>query len=87
MTRKTKQEISYDEIKKELAEIKDMLARREHLDEEVKTMKKDFEGNGKPGFKALRDKLLSWELKVNTITIAVIGDVVFRIILLANSTK
>jgi len=83
--RKTKQEVSYDEIKKELADIKQMLAERGYLDEELKTIKHDLEGNGKPGWKAIRDKVLSWEVKVNGIMLAVIGDVVFRVVILAAS--
>ena len=80
--RKTKQELSYEEIKQELSDIKQMLAERKHLDEVVKEMKHDLDGNGKPGFKAVRDKVSSWEIKVNAIILAVVGDVVFRIVMM-----
>ena len=80
--RKTKQEVSYEEIKQELSAIKQMLAERKHLDTVVVDMKHELDGNGKPGWKAIRDKVLSWEVKVNAIMLAVVGDVVFRIILL-----
>lgn len=86
-TRKTKQEVSYDEIKQELASIKQMLAERKHLDEAVQEIKHDLEGNGKPGWKAIRDKVLSWEVKVNAIMLAVIGDVIFRLVIMAASIQ
>ena len=79
-TRKTKQEVSYEEIKTELAEIKNMLARREHLDEDIRNIKHEFDGNGKPGFRTLRDKFLGWEGKINAIIMLVIGDIVVRLI-------
>ena len=79
-TRKTKQEVSYDEIKLQLQEIKELLARREHLDVAIQEMKHEFEGNGKPGFRALRDKFMGWEGKINAIIMLVIGDIVVRLI-------
>ena len=81
--RKTKQEVSYDEIKKELADIKHMLAERKHLDDEVLNIKHELEGNGKPGFKATRDKVQSWETKVNAIMLVLVGDIIFRVVQLA----
>jgi len=86
-TRKTKQEVSYDEIKQELADIKQMLAERKYIDEAVQTIKHDLDGNGKPGWKTIRDKVLSWEVKVNAIMLAVIGDVIFRLVIMAASIK
>ena len=83
--RKTKQEISYDEIKQELSSIKQMLAERKHLDEAVQEIKHDLEGNRKPGWKAIRDKVLSWEVKANAIILAIAGDVVFRIVVMVTS--
>lgn len=79
-TRKSKQEISYEEIKIQLQEIKELLARREHLDVAIQDMKHDFEGNGKPGFRAMRDKFMSWEGKINAIMMLVIGDIVVRLV-------
>lgn len=72
----------HDEIIKDLAEIKKMLSERKHLDDVILEVKHELEGNGKPGWKAIRDKVLSWEVKVNAIMLAVVGDVVFRIIML-----
>jgi len=83
MTVKSKQEESYEEIKIELADIKQMLAERRHLDDVVKDIKHELDGNGKPGWKTIRDKVSSWELKVNALILAVAGDVIFRIIVLA----
>ncbi len=85
MATKTKQEKSYDEIKQELADIKNMLAERKHLDSVVVDMKHELDGNGKPGWKTIRDKVSSWEVKVNALILAVAGDVVFRVIVLATS--
>lgn len=84
-TPKTKQDKNYEEIKKELIEIKQLLAERRHLDEDIKSIKQELEGNGKPGWKTIRDKVLSWEVKVNALILAVAGDVVFRVIVLATS--
>lgn len=84
---KTKQEANYEDIKLELAEIKQLLAERRHLDEDIKTIKHELDGNGKPGWKSIRDKVLSWEVKVNVIILAVLGDLVFRVIILAASAK
>ena len=83
--KKSKQEESYEEIKKELADIKQMLAERRHLDVVVKDIKHELDGNGKPGWKTIRDKVLSWEVKVNALILAVAGDVIFRIIVLATN--
>lgn len=83
--KKSKQEESYEEIKKELADIKQMLAERRHLDDTVKDIKHELDGNGKPGWKTIRDKVLSWEVKVNALILAVAGDVIFRIIVLATN--
>ena len=83
--KKSKQEESYEEIKRELADIKQMLAERRHLDDAVKDIKHELDGNGKPGWKTIRDKVSSWELKVNARILAVAGDVIFRIIVLATN--
>ena len=83
--KKSRQEESYEEIKKELADIKQMLAERRHLDDTVKDIKHELDGNGKPGWKTIRDKVLSWEVKVNALILAVAGDVIFRIIVLATN--
>ena len=83
--KKSKQEESYEEIKRELADIKQMLAERRHLDDAVKDIKHELDGNGKPGWKTIRDKVLSWEVKVNALILAVAGDVIFRIIVLATN--
>ena len=85
MPTKTRQDKNYEEIIKELSEIKKMLAERKHLDEDVVNIKHELDGNGKPGWKTIRDKVLSWEVKVNALILAVAGDVIFRIIVLATN--
>lgn len=84
--KKSKQEESYEEIKKELADIKQMLAERRHLDDVVKDIKHELDGNSKPGWKTIRDKVISWEVKVNALILAVAGDIVFRVIVLATAS-
>jgi hypothetical protein len=37
-------------------------------------------GNGKPGFAAIRDKVLSFEGKINMIGIAIVVDIVTRLL-------
>ena len=86
MPTKTRQDKNYEEIIKELSEIKQMLAERKHLDEDVVNIKHELEGNGKPGWKTIRDKVSSWEVKVNALLLAVAGDIIFRVILLAAAT-
>lgn len=56
------------------------LAGRKHIDEEVEKHKELLTGNGKPGFVAIRDKVLSWDAKVSAITLLILGDVVVRIV-------
>ena len=48
--------------------------------ETIQDIKDQLDGNGKPGFKAIRDKVLSWEAKLNALGIAVIIDIVIRVI-------
>lgn len=79
-TRKTKEQLNYEEIKQQLDEIKQLLARREHLDTDIQSIKHEFDGNGKPGFRTLRDKIINWEGKINAIIMLVIGDIVVRLI-------
>lgn len=83
MPTRKKESGEYENIKNELAEIKNMLAKRQHIDEEFHTLKQDYNaqmnGNGKPGLKSIRDKVLSWEGKINAIILLVLGDVVMRV--------
>ena len=57
-----------------------MLAERKHYDETVETLKEKVDGNGKPGFVAIRDKVLAWENKINAGIMLVVGDILVRII-------
>jgi len=55
-------------------------AARAHLDEDIIKIKENIEGNGKPGFNAIRDRVLSWDAKLNSLFLLVMGDIVFRVI-------
>lgn len=70
----------YDEIMKELGTLKQMLAERQHLDSKTLQHEELMNGNGKPGFRQVRDKISAWESKVNAIIIIIVGDVVVRVI-------
>lgn len=80
MARKTKQDTEFETINKTLAEIKQMLAERKHIDEDFLGLKHEYEGNGKPGFKQVRDKITAWEVKINAVIALIFGDIIFRII-------
>lgn len=58
---------------------------RKHIDDTVEKDHALLEGNGKPGFVAIRDKVLSWDLKINTVTLLFVGQVVVQLIILAVS--
>lgn len=80
MPRKSKQQIQYEDIQAKLNEISEMLARREHIDTDFQVLKKELEGNGKPGYKQIRDKVIGWETKINSIIVLIFGDIVVRVI-------
>ena len=65
------------------SEIKD--AQREHYFTDLEKMKETIEGNGKPGFVAIRDKVLSWDSKLTSLSLLVLGDIVFRVFTLIYS--
>ena len=52
-------------------------------DEIIKEHAELMNGNGKPGFKSIRDKVLSWENKINAVTLLIVGDVALRLYQLA----
>lgn len=80
MPRKSKQQTQYEDIQAKLNEISEMLARREHIDTDFQVLKKELEGNGKPGYKQIRDKVIGWETKINSIIVLIFGDIVVRVI-------
>jgi len=59
-------------------EIKD--AQHEHYFTDIDKLKETINGNGKPGFNAIRDRVLSWDAKLNSLFLLVMGDIVFRVI-------
>lgn len=74
-----------DDLSKGQSEIKLDLASRKHIDETVQKDHDLLQGNGKPGFVAIRDKVLGWETKINAIALLVLGDVVIRLVFFAFS--
>ena len=68
------------QIYRELQEIKQILAERRHIDVKVMEHAQLLDGNGRPGFKQIRDKVLQWDSKINTVILVVISDIVFRLI-------
>lgn len=78
--RKTITTSQYDEIKESLHRIENTLSERKHIDDKVKIHEELLEGNGKPGFKQVRDKVQAWESKINAIILLVLGDVVLRVL-------
>ena len=69
-----------DQILAEIGQIKSTLLKREHLDQDLVEMKKTFDGNGKPGFKDIRDKVMSWNNKINAVVIAVVIDIIIQVV-------
>lgn len=80
MARKSQQQLQYENIQAKLTEITEMLARREHIDADFQLLKKELEGNGKPGYKQIRDKVTGWETKINSIMFLIFGDIAVRVI-------
>ena len=75
------------ELLKEIQEVRKRVQALQHaetarLEREAGTaeMFHHLTGNGKPGFMAIRDKVLSWEIKSNAILLLVIGDIIVRLI-------
>ena len=60
-------------------------AARAYLDGDIVEVKKLIEGNGKPGFNAIRDRVLSWDAKLTSLSMLVLGDIVFRVFTLIYS--
>lgn len=78
----------HEEIKKMINEIKSMLIARQHLDamvlEDNRRMNELENGNGKIGFKSVRDKVLAWEKTGSAIALLVAGDIIMRVIQLVS---
>lgn len=79
--------VHYSEILKRLEDLSERveamqteLAARKHLDEMVLKDHEQIVGNGKPGFYQIRDKVLSWDNKINTIGLLVVGNILWQII-------
>lgn len=79
--------VHYSEILKRLEDLSERveamqteLAARKHLDEMVLKDHEQIVGNGKPGFYQIRDKVLSWDNKINATVLLVVGNVLWQII-------
>lgn len=69
-----------DEIMHEIGTLKQMLAERQHLDSKTLQHEELMNGNGKPGFKQIRDKISAWEVRINAIILIIFGDLFVRVI-------
>ena len=82
------QDEEHEEIKKMINEIKAMLIARQHLDSLVLDHGKKLDelenGNGKIGFKSIRDKVMAWEKTGSAIALLVAGDIIMRVIQLVS---
>ena len=86
--RRRTQDEEHEEIKKMINEIKEMLIARQHLDSLVLDHGKKLDelenGNGKIGFKSVRDKVMAWEKTGSAIALLVAGDIIMRVIQLVS---
>jgi hypothetical protein len=86
--RRRTQDEEHEEIKKMINEIKAMLIARQHLDSLVLDHGKKLDelenGNGKIGFKSVRDKVMAWEKTGSAIALLVAGDIIMRVIQLVS---
>ena len=86
--RRRTQDEEHEEIKKMINEIKAMLIARQQLDSLVfdhgKKLDEMENGNGKIGFKSVRDKVMAWEKTGSAIALLVAGDIIMRVIQLVS---
>ena len=86
--RRRTQDEEHEEIKKMINEIKGMLVARQYIDEIVINNNKKLDelenGNGKIGFKSVRDKVMAWEKTGSAIALLVAGDIIMRVIQLVS---
>ena len=86
--RRRTQDEEHEEIKNMINEIKSMLIARQHLDSLVLDHGKKLDelenGNGKIGFKSVRDKVMAWEKTGSAIALLVAGDIIMRVIQLVS---
>ena len=82
--RRRNQDSEHEEIKGMINELKSMLIARQHLDDKVMAHEKKLDelenGNGKIGFKSVRDKVMAWEKTGSAIALLVVGDIIMRVI-------
>jgi len=66
--------------RKEREDIRLELAKRSHKDTLVDDHEIILRGNGKPGFIQIRDIVMGWKKSWNTVTIAVIIDIILNLV-------
>ena len=78
----------HEEIKGMINEIRQMLIARQHLDNLVLDHGKKLDelenGNGKIGFKSVRDKVMAWEKTGSAIGLLIAGDIIMRVVQLVS---
>ena len=68
--------VESEAILKKLGEIELLLAARSHIDEDFVELKKELEGNGKPGFRKVRDVVVEWENTRKFYTRAIVSVII-----------
>lgn len=67
-------------MKKQVDALESTLDKREHIDKIVYENRLLLSGNGKPGFAAIRDKVMNWDGKFTALSLLVIGNIVVSIL-------
>lgn len=75
----TEIKVMFEGIRNKIDDMEAKLDRREHIDQIVLQNQEFINGNGKPGFKSIRDKVLGWEARFNTLIILFVGDVLLQL--------
>ena len=68
------------EIGKKVDALESAFDKRAHIDNMVYENRVLLGGNGKPGFAAIRDKVMNWDGKFTALSLLVIGNIVVSII-------
>ena len=68
------------EIQKKVDALESTLDKREHIDKIVYENRLLLSGNGKPGFTAIRDKVMNWDGKFTALSLLVLGNIIVQII-------
>lgn len=69
-----------DELSENVESLQRALLERRHLDEIIAKHEEMLMGNGKPGWYVIRDKVLSWDNKINGVIVAVSINIIWQVI-------